>query len=236
MVYALAGTLNLLVPDSGARYAPSRIHPIPLVREFRTANLALWRDRDGGLSLAATTILWGAGATLQFAVLRWSAEVLKLSLDQSAYLQAATAVGVVIGAAAAARWVSLDRAKSMLSLGIVFGLLLPVVASAHQLMPAIALLVVVGLVGGLLVVPLNALLQHRGCVLLSAGRSIAVQGFNENASVLIMLAVYAGLLAADLPIVAVMWAFGMAIALATGLVVLRDRFRNRGPVESSAAA
>lgn len=236
MVYALAGTLNLLVPDSGARYAPSRIHPKPLVREFRTANLALWRDRDGGLSLAATTILWGAGATLQFAVLRWSAEVLKLSLDQSAYLQAATAVGVVIGAAAAARWVSLDRAKSMLSLGIVFGLLLPVVASAHQLMPAIALLVVVGLVGGLLVVPLNALLQHRGCVLLSAGRSIAVQGFNENASVLIMLAVYAGLLAADLPIVAVMWAFGMAIALATGLVVLRDRFRNRGPVESSAAA
>jgi MFS transporter, LPLT family, lysophospholipid transporter len=97
-IYGLAGLLNRGVPDSGARYPASGFHPLVLSREFWRANLTLWRDRDGGLSLAVTTIFWGIGATLQFAVLRWASDQLGLPLDQAAYLQAAVAVGVVAGA------------------------------------------------------------------------------------------------------------------------------------------
>ena len=224
-VYALAGALNSGVPDSGARYPASRVNLLALTREFRQANRTLWHDRDGGLSLAVTTIFWGLGATLQFAVLRWAADVLQLPLDRAAYLQAAVAIGVVAGASAAGRWVPLAKAKRMLVAGVVLGLLLPVIACTTQLWLAVPLLTLVGAVGGLMVVPLNALLQHRGHTRLSAGRSIAVQGFNENASVLAMLVVYAALLALDVPIVALLSGLGLAIAAAIGLLMLQERRR-----------
>ena len=235
-IYALAALLNIGVPDSGARYAASRIHPVVLVRQFRQSHLTLWRDRDGGLSLAVTTIFWGVGATLQFAVLRWAADVLHLPLDQAAYLQGAVAIGVIAGATAAGLWVPLVRAKRMLVMGVALGLMMPLVASATGLAVAVPLLVSVGVVGGLLVVPLNALLQHRGCTLLSAGRSVAVQGFSENASVLCMLAGYAALVAMEVPIVALMWGFGLSIAAAIAALMVRERAITRRDGVSAAAA
>lgn len=222
-VYALAAWLNIGIPDSGARYARRSIHPIALLRDFRAGNATLWGDALGGLSLAATTLFWGAGATLQFVVLRWAQEHLGLPLHQSSYLQAAVAVGVVAGAALAGRFVALADARRMLAFGVALGLMLPLVASTRSLWLAVPLLLLAGAVGGLMVVPLNALLQHRGCLLLTAGRSIAVQGFNENASILAMLAVYAGLVALELPIVPLMWGFGLLLALAIAVLMRRAR-------------
>jgi hypothetical protein len=226
VIYTLSGLLNLGVPHSGARYPACRFHAAPLVRDFAHANRMLWRDRDGGLSLAVTTIFWGVGATLQFAVLRWAADAMSLPLDRAAYLQAVVAVGVVVGAMLAGRLVPLARAKHALPAGIALGALIPLVASAPSVAVALPLLALVGAVGGVLVVPLNALLQHRGHVLLSAGRSIAVQGFNENLSILAMLAGYAALLALPVPIVPLLWGFGLAIAAAIALLMWRDRTRS----------
>jgi LPLT family lysophospholipid transporter-like MFS transporter len=224
-VYLASSLLNLGVPDSGARYPACSFHWRALLTDFAQDNRRLWRDADGGLSLAVTTLFWGLGATLQFAVLRWATEVLQLPLAQAAYLQASVAVGVVLGASAAGRWVPLQAAKRMLVFGVLLGLMMPLVAWTTSLPVAVALLALVGAVGGLMVVPLNALLQHRGHCLLSAGRSIAVQGCSENASVLAMLAVYALLLAAGVPIVAVMAVFGLAIASGISALMWRERRR-----------
>lgn len=223
LVYGLAGLLNVGIPDSGARYPATVRHPRVLVNDFWRANRTLWRDADGGLSLAVTTIFWGLGATLQFVVLKWASDVLQLPLDQSAYLQAAVAVGVVAGAGLAGRWVALHQARRVLPAGVLLGLMLPLVAQVPQVWAALVLLVAVGIVGGFLVVPLNALLQHRGFQLLSAGRSVAVQGFNENLSVLCMLAIYAVLLSMSVPIVPLMTLFGLCITLAIGLLIRRQR-------------
>ena len=224
-VYGLAAALQLGVPDSGARYARREIHPLALLRDFAASNRLLWRDAEGGLSLGVTTLFWGVGATLQFAVLRWAQESLRLPLDQAAYLQAMVAVGVVLGAGVAGHRVALHQAVRVLPAGVLLGLLIAAVSLTQRFSVALPLLALVGLVGGVLVVPMNALLQHRGHQLLTAGRSIAVQGYNENLSILVMLAGYAGLLALELPVVPLMGVFGLLIAACMAVLWWRCRRR-----------
>lgn len=226
-VYALAAMLNLGIPDSGARYRRAHRAPRALLRSFGRAQLRLWRDREGGLSMAVTTLFWGAAAVLQFAVLRWSVDVLALSLEHAAYLQAMVAVGVVAGALFAGRRWSLWQAPGLLPLGVLMGLALPLAALVGHWAGALPVLAAVGALGGALVVPLNALLQHRGCTLLTAGRSIAVQNFNENLSVLLMLGAFAGLMALGVDVRLVMAGVGVLVAACMAMLMLRER--RRGP-------
>jgi len=223
-VYVLAGLLNLGIPRSGRQYVQRSARPLALTRDFWQDNLKLWRDDLGGLSLAVTTLFWGVGACLQFLVLHWAQAVLHLTLSQAAYLQGAIAVGVIVGAASASRWVSLEGASSTVKLGVALGLMMPLVALCESLWTAVPALMMAGAFGGWLVVPLNALLQHRGASLLTPGRSIAVQGFNENISVLLILALYALLLRWEIPVQTLMWGFGLVIA---ALMLLIQRWHRR---------
>lgn len=209
----LAMLLSAGVVDSGARYDRHSIHPIVLLRRFVQENRIVWRDAHGGLSMAVTTLLWGVGATLQLIVLRWANEVLGLPLAQSAYLQGVTALGVVCGAVLATRCIALHEATRVLPLGVLMGALIPVMLLIDSVPAAVLLLIAVGGLAGFFVVPMNALLQHRGCTLLTAGRSIAVQGFNENGGMLVMLAAYA---------LAIGWGVGLStlVLLLGGMVTL----------------
>ncbi len=228
--YGLAAVLNVWLPDSGARYRRAHRSPKALVRAFVRAQARLWRDPEGGLSMAVTTLFWGAAAVLQFAVLRWAVDVLGLALGRAAYLQAVVAVGVVGGAALAARRVQLAHALRVLPLGILMGLAVPLVACIDSWQMALPLLLLVGALGGAMVVPLNALLQHRGHQLLSAGRSIAVQNFNENFSVLLMLGLFAALLALGVDVRTIMVALGVLVAVLVTLLWRRARRRRSASV------
>ncbi|MDE2502637.1 MAG: lysophospholipid transporter LplT [Burkholderiales bacterium] len=210
--YALAALLNLGIPDSGARYRRAHRAPRALVRSFVRAQRRLWADPEGALSMAVTTLFWGAAAVLQFAVLRWAGERLGLALDRAAYLQAMVAVGIVLGAGWAGRHVPLTRATKVLPLGILMGVCVPCAAWLTDWRAALPALLLVGILGGALVVPLNALLQHRGHQLLTAGRSIAVQNCNENLSMFVMLGVYAALIALGVDIRVVMALLGAVVA------------------------
>ena len=227
LMNALAMLLSIGVLDSGARYDPHSIHPAALVRRFLQENTLLWRDALGGLSMAVTTLLWGVGATLQLIVLRWAHEALGLPLAQAAYLQGVTAVGVVGGAVLASRFVGLAQAQRLLPVGVALGLLVPLLLCISSPWTAAALLVLVGGLAGFFVVPMNALLQHRGCTLLTAGRSIAVQGFNENAGMLLMLGVYAAAIALDLPLTLLVSGFGVLVTGGMLLIWLLPLARRR---------
>ena len=220
-LFVMAGVLNLCIPDSGARYP--RVAPGRLLRQFADDNGRLWRDPAGRVSLAVTTLFWGVGATLQFVVLRWAEEALGLDLHQAAGLQIATALGLIAGAVAAGRWLSLPSATRVLPLGIAMGLLVPWMTVIEQPVAAAPLLAAVGACAGFFVVPMNALLQHRGHTLLSAGRSIAAQHFNENLGVRALLALYAALTAAGLPLALLIWGFGALVALATAAITALHR-------------
>lgn len=212
-VYVVAALLNMgLKPLTRTqKYVPLTAHAISL-RAFWKTNQRLWRDPLGGVSLYVTTLYWGVGAVMQFSVLLWAQQTLGLTLKGSAYLQTLVAIGVIAGAYMAGRLFKLHAARQALPWGIVLALLLPVIVMVTDVRWAIPLLLCVGMAGGLLLVPMNALLQHRGMKVLSSGLSIAVQGFNENLSVLLMLATYSALLAIHVSLVWIM------VLLATLLV------------------
>ncbi|HEV2612134.1 MAG TPA: lysophospholipid transporter LplT, partial [Noviherbaspirillum sp.] len=191
LTYLLAALFNLKIPDTGARYPHQERNPIKLVADFANCFNTLWKDRLGQISLAVTTLFWGAGATLQFIVLKWAESSLKLPLDKAAILQGVTAVGIAVGAAAAARLIPLKKSLSVMPLGVAMGIIVMIMTMVNSMWVAYPLLILIGALAGFYVVPMNALLQHRGHVLLSAGHSIAVQNFNENLSVLTMLVLYA---------------------------------------------
>ena len=217
--YLIAALFNLAIPDTGARYRHQERHPVRLVVDFARCFRTLWTDKLGQISLAVTTLFWGAGATLQFIVLKWAEQHLQLPLSQGAILQGVSAIGIALGAVLAARIIPLKRAVSVLPVGVLMGFCVMSLIGATWLPLVYALLILVGAMAGFFVVPMNALLQHRGHVLMSAGHSIAVQNFNENVSILVMLAVYAVMIKLDLHINSIIVIFGVFVASTMFLVM-----------------
>lgn len=240
LVYASAAAVNLLIPDTGARYPKQSFAPIETFKNFGQSCALLWKDKLGQISLSVTSLFWGAGATLQFLVLSWADTALGLDLSKAAILQGVIAVGIAIGAIVAASRVSLKKSVSVLPIGALMGFSVAVLSFykgswipgsielfgfsiQFSVVVACFLLIFVGALAGFFVVPMNALLQHRGHVLMSAGRSIAVQNFNENSSILLMLGMYALLIKSGLGTVTIMVLFGCFVGFAMIGVILKHR-------------
>ena len=211
-LYLLAALFNLYVPETGVDHKPLRNNPLYLIHDFNHCLRLLWRDRLGQISLAVTTLFWGAGATLQFIVLKWAEVALGLDLSKASLLQGVTAVGIALGAVLAAKMVSLRSSVRVIPLGIAMGVVVIGMNFVREVWLAVPLLILIGSLAGFFVVPMNALLQHRGHILMGAGHSIAVQNFNENLSILIMTGLYSLLIWADLSVYAVITLFGLFVA------------------------
>ena len=245
LIYVAAAIVNYGIPDTGARYARQSRNAVRLLKDFAHCASTLWRDKLGQISLAVTTLFWGAGATLQFIILKWSETVLGMTLSQGAIMQAVVAIGIAIGSVTAAARVSLKRSLSVLPVGVAMGLLVCTMALIDfsrlpaggiavgaatitwAMWVAAALMVIVGALAGYFVVPMNALLQHRGHVLLSAGHSIAVQNFNENLNILVMLGIYALLIWLNLRVETIIILFGVFVSASMVLVIFRHRYNQR---------
>jgi MFS family permease len=212
VVYAIAALFNLEVPATGVALKRVPSDPLATLRDFAHCVAILWKDRLGQISLAVTTLFWGAGATLQFIVIEWARAALGFDLSKAAILQGVTALGIAIGAVLASAWVPLERAVRVIPLGIAMGLVVIVMDFVDHVWLAVAVMVVLGAMAGFFVVPMNALLQHRGHHLVGAGRSIAVQNFNENSSILVMIALYSALLNVGYSIYVVIVVFGLFVA------------------------
>jgi MFS family permease len=212
VVYAIAALFNLQIPRTGVSLKPLPKHPLATLKDFSHCVTHLWKDRLGQISLAVTTLFWGAGATLQFIVLEWARAALGFDLSRAAILQGVTAFGIAVGAVVASVWVALDRSVRVIPLGIVMGLVVISMNFVSEVWLAIVLMVLIGGLAGFFVVPMNALLQHRGHHLVGAGRSIAVQNFNENAAILVMIALYSLLLHVGFSIYFVIAVFGLFVA------------------------
>jgi MFS transporter, LPLT family, lysophospholipid transporter len=226
LLYLAAAVFNLKVPRTDAPLQRLESGVVGLVRDFSDCNARLWNDRLGQISLATTTLFWGAGANLRYIVLTWAAVALGYGTTQATSLVGVVTIGTAAGAVLASVLMKLDRATAVIPLGIAMGLLLVVMNLIHHVWIAAPFLVLLGGLGGFLVVPMNALLQHRGHNLMGAGRSIAVQNFNEQACILGLGAFYAGMTKLGLSAYGAIAIFGLTVA-AIMEVIRRWHVRNR---------
>ena len=167
----------------------------------------------GQLSLAVTTLFWGAGATLRLVIIAWAAYALNFQLDKATQLSAVVAFGVAIGSVIAARYISMKNSVKVLPLGVLMGAFVCSMVFVSSWEYAALLLLFIGIFSGMLIVPLNALLQHRGHILIGSGHSIAAQNFSENLGILILSGAYTLMVKNDLPINGIVFIFGLFVLM-----------------------
>jgi len=224
--YVVAAIFNLYIPDTGVDHHLPHKNPVYLIHDFYHCCRLLWKDKLGQISLATTTLFWGAGATLQFIVLEWARVALDYPLSKATALQGISAVGIAVGAVAAAKFIPLKKSVDVVSVGIAMGLLVIMMNFVREVWIAVPLMMLIGALAGFFVVPMNALLQHRGHILMGAGHSIAVQNFNENLSILVMLALYATMIRGELSIYAIIVTFGLFVS-GSMVLVRRHHLHNQ---------
>jgi len=225
LVYAGAVVANIFIP----KLAPARPGQpwrfMPMTRSFFTACRTLWHNGETRFSLVGTSLFWGAGVTLRFLLVLWVPVALGITDNATpTYLNAMVAVGIVVGAGAAAKLVTLETVARCMPAGILIGVGVLFFAVQHALLPSYALLMLIGVLGGFFVVPLNALLQERGKQTVGAGNAIAVQNLGENTAMLLMLGLYSLAVKTGAPIVGIGVGFGAVFALAiSGLWIWKLR-------------
>ncbi len=223
-VYLLAAWFNTKIPLTGVPIRALPRNLVTLLPDFWHCNTRLWRDKLGQISLAATTLIWGVAGNLRFIVLAWAAAALGYSVTQASALQGVVAIGMAVGAVVASMRMRLEDGPRVIPLGIGMGLLIVLLIFIDNVWVAAPFLILLGALGGFLVVPMNALLQHRGHNLMGAGRSIAVQNFNEQACILLLGAAYSLSTGLGMPTFGAITAFGVVIA---GVMWLIKRWHER---------
>jgi MFS transporter, LPLT family, lysophospholipid transporter len=218
ILYLIAAIWNIYIPHLPIEHKLESHGPVGIVKEFWRCFIRLWKDPLGQVSLAVTSLFWGAGTTLRFIILAWAASALGMDMEQGTHLTALVAVGLAVGSVVAAKMIPLDHSVKVLPLGVLMGLAVLVMTMVQSLWAAMAMLILIGALAGSFVIPMNALLQHRGHLLMGSGHSIAVQNLNENISILIMLAGYSAMIKADFSINTIIIVFGLFIAGVMGLL------------------
>ena len=211
-LYVIAALFNLRIPRTEAPLQPITMGPVALVHDFSLCNARLWSDKLGQISLATTTLFWGVSGNLRYIVLAWAAAALGYGTTQASSLVGVVALGTAVGAIVASVAMKLDRATSVIPLGILMGVLVIGMNFITNVWAAAPFLIMLGAIGGYLVVPMNALLQHRGHNLMGAGRSIAVQNFNEQACILGLGAFYTAMTKFGVSAFGAITLFGLVVA------------------------
>lgn len=222
-LYLLAAFCALYVPRLAIDHKLPSKNLLFILKDFWHAFTQLWRDALGQVALAVTTLFWGASATLRLVVLAWAEAVLNYGLDKGSQLIAVVALGITFGSVIAAKLIRLEDSVRVLPVGIAMGVVVLIMAFIRDWTTVVILLMVVGTLGGLFLVPMNALLQHRGHRLMGAGHSIAVQNFNENLSILVMLGGYALMIKAGFSIHLIIVVFGLFISVSMAAIYRRHR-------------
>ncbi|EDC9677189.1 lysophospholipid transporter LplT [Salmonella enterica subsp. enterica serovar Enteritidis] len=224
LAYAGAVAANLFIPKLVAARPGQSWRLSAMTRSFFSACVVLWRNGETRFSLVGTGLFWGAGVTLRFLLVLWVPVALGITDNATpTYLNAMVAVGIVVGAGAAAKLVTLETVSRCMPAGILIGVVVAIFSLQHALLPAYALLLLIGMLGGFFVVPLNALLQERGKKSVGAGNAIAVQNLGENSAMLLMLGLYSLAVLVGVPAVEIGIGFGVLFALAIAALWIWQR-------------
>lgn len=223
-LYLLAAIFNRYIPLLPVDHKLTKKNPLFMMRDFWQAFKVLWKDPEGQLSLAVTTLFWGAGASLRLIAIAWAGYALHFNLEESTRLTAAVAFGIAIGSIIAARYISLKDSVKILPAGIVMGGFVMTVSLIHDWATASLVFLFIGALSGFFIVPLNALLQYRGHLLIGAGHSIAVQNFNENIGILLLSGTYTWMVREEFSINTIIVLLGIFVS--TTMLAIYKHYKN----------
>ena len=216
--YIVAAIANLLIPRLPPAHRMPHFMPGLLIKDFFSAFKILFNNPDARFALIGTSIFWSAGSTLRFLLIAWVPVALGI-MDNStpANLSGVVAIGIALGAGAAARFVTLKTVNRAMYAGLLIGVLIMLFSFANSMSMAAIMLVLIGACGGFYVVPLNALIQERGHETVGSGHAIAIQNFFENCCMVSIVGLYALLAKSGIGAVALVMIFGALslIAVAT---------------------
>ena len=213
-LYLLAAVFNRYIPLLPIDHKLTKKNPLFMIKDFWHAFKVLWKDPEGQLSLAVTTLFWGAGASLRLIVIAWAGYALHFNLEEATRLTAMVAFGIAIGSVIAARYISLKDSVRVLPAGILMGGFVMTMVVIHDWHIAALIFLLIGALSGFFIVPLNALLQHRGHLLIGAGHSIAVQNFNENIGILLLSGTYTWMVREEFSINTIIILLGLFVSVA----------------------
>ena len=219
-LYLLAAVFNRYIPLFPTDHKLTKKNPLFMMKDFWHAFKVLWKDPEGQLSLAVTTLFWGAGASLRLIVIAWASYALQFNLEEATRLTAMVAFGIAIGSVIAARYISLKDSVKVLPAGILMGGFVMTMVVIHDWHIAALIFLLIGALSGFFIVPLNALLQHRGHLLIGAGHSIAVQNFNENIGILLLSGTYTWMVREEFSINTIIILLGLFVSI-TMLAIYR---------------
>lgn len=212
-LYLLAAVFNRYIPLLPIDHKLTKKNPLFMIKDFWHAFKVLWKDPEGQLSLAVTTLFWGAGASLRLIVIAWASYALQFNLEEATRLTAMVAFGIAIGSVIAARYISLKDSVRVLPAGILMGGFVMTMVVIHDWHIAALIFLLIGALSGFFIVPLNALLQHRGHLLIGAGHSIAVQNFNENIGILLLSGTYTWMVREEFSINTIIILLGLFVSI-----------------------
>lgn len=225
--YFFAAIANTFIPRLAVARPDTKLQPIKLAKEFFEALKTLSFNKDARFSLIGSSIFWGTGSTLRLLLVAWVPIALGVGdLSLPANLSGAIAIGIAVGAALAAKFVTLKNINRVLPAGLLIGILIMLFAHATHLYTTIALLILIGAAGGFYVVPLNALLQERGHETAGAGNAVAVQNFFENISMMALVGLYILMQKINLPVTTIAFIFGGLVFCAIAMLALGRLHQN----------
>lgn len=223
LAYLLASVLTIKVPYTKAALDSHTKNITETIHTFLKSCSELWQDAEGRISLSVTTLFWGSGATLQLLILAWSQEHLSLTLSQATYIQMSGALGMILGSFLASKFIRIEHTRKLLKFGLLIGLLIVSLHFSTSLFTTIALMMMVGILTGMFLVPMNALLQHRGKTILCTGESIAVQNFCENTSIVMLTSLYSAFIGFNVSNSTLLLMFGFFITALMLLIIMMNQ-------------
>lgn len=188
VLYGLSIGVNILIPnDPGNR----SIQYSNAVKEFVADTATLFHDKQSHYSLIGTGSFWMASAVLRMIIFAWVPLTLSISSRMEiSMIIAVTGIGIAVGAIITPYLITVKEYHKTAWYGLGMGICILAFLLIKALAIATIFLLLIGCMGGIFIVPMNACLQHIGHQTIGAGKTIAVQNFVENSFMFLGVGAY----------------------------------------------
>jgi LPLT family lysophospholipid transporter-like MFS transporter len=213
--YVASGAATIWLP----RLAPAQHDAQAGLGNFVARMRTLFVAARARFAMLGNSLFWASAAVLRLLLIAW-APVMLATQDVSDVgdLTLPLALGIVLGALIVPHFIPIERLRRARLAAYAMGVCILIFSLADTVWPARAVLVAIGVCGGMFLVPINAALQDIGHRTIGSGRAVAVQSFFENVAMLTAVLIYTASAGAGAEVVHSIVDVGVLVLIAAFLV------------------